>query len=78
MGEKNNCFVIQRFDSGGPIDGRFDEVLAPAIRAAGIERDHTERDLWTSVPIERIEIGICRQWMSELASDARLASELAA
>jgi hypothetical protein len=37
MGEKNNCFVIQRFDSGGPIDGRFDEVLAPAMLAADID-----------------------------------------
>jgi len=78
MGEKNNCFVIQRFDSGGPIDGRFDEVLAPAIRAAGIELDRTDRDLQTTVPIERIESGICRQWMSKQASDARLAGQRAA
>ena len=51
------CFVIQPFDSG-PFDKRFDDVFAPAIKAAGLEPYRVDRDPRVSVPIEDIESGI--------------------
>ena len=51
------CFVIQPFDRG-PFDKRFDDVFAPAIKAAGLEPYRVDRDPGASVPIEDIESGI--------------------
>lgn len=51
------CFVIQPFDKG-PFDKRFDDVVAPAIKAAGLEPYRVDRDPAVIVPIEEIEKGI--------------------
>jgi len=51
------CFVIQPFDDG-PFDKRFEDVVDPAIRAAGLEPYRVDRDLGVVVPIEQIEEGI--------------------
>jgi hypothetical protein len=51
------CFVIQPFD-GGPFDKRYDDVLDPAIRAAGLEPYRVDRDPGASIPIDDIESGI--------------------
>lgn len=51
------CFVMQPFD-GGVFDKRYDEVLDPAIRAAGIEPYRVDRDTAVRIPIEEIEQGI--------------------
>jgi nucleoside 2-deoxyribosyltransferase len=48
------CFVIQPFDRG-PFDQRFDDVIAPAIEAAGLRAYRVDRDPSASVPIEEIE-----------------------
>lgn len=51
------CFVMQPFDQG-PFDQRFEDILAPAIKAAGLEPYRVDRDPKVSIPIEDIEKGI--------------------
>jgi hypothetical protein len=51
------CFVIQPFDAG-PFDKRFDDVCAPAVRAAGLEPYRVDRDPATRIPIDDIESGV--------------------
>lgn len=51
------CFVIQPFD-GGPFDKRYEDILVPAIKAAGMEPYRVDRDPTVSIPIEKIEEGI--------------------
>lgn len=51
------CFVIQPFDSG-KFDKRFDDVYAPAIKAADLEPYRVDRDHGVVVPIDSIEDGI--------------------
>lgn len=51
------CFVVQPFDRG-PFDKRFDDVLSPAIKAAGLKAYRVDRDPSVTVPIESIESGI--------------------
>lgn len=48
------CFVIQPFD-GGPFDARYDETLAPAIKAAGFEPYRVDRDPKVTIPIKSVE-----------------------
>lgn len=48
------CFVIQPFD-GGPFDHRYDDVLEPAIAAAGLKAYRVDRDPKASIPIQDIE-----------------------
>lgn len=51
------CFVIQPFDAG-KFDKRFDDVFAPAIRAAGLEPYRVDQDPNVEIPIDAIEKGI--------------------
>lgn len=51
------CFVIQPFDSG-EFDKRFEDVIEPAIEAAGLKAYRVDRDPKVEVPIEAIETGI--------------------
>jgi hypothetical protein len=51
------CFVIQPFD-GGKFDKRYDDVFAPAIRAAALEPYRVDRDPRVTVPIDEIHRGI--------------------
>lgn len=51
------CFVIQPFD-GGKFDKRFEDVFAPAIKAAGLEPYRVDQDPNVEVPIDAIENGI--------------------
>lgn len=51
------CFVIQPFD-GGAFDARYDDVLDPAVRAAGLEPYRVDRDPKASIPIQEIETQI--------------------
>ena len=53
----STCFVIQPFD-GGQYDKRFDDVLVPAIEAAGLKAYRVDRDPAASIPIDQIETGI--------------------
>jgi hypothetical protein len=55
MAEK--CFMIQPFDSG-KFDKRFEDVFAPAVKAAGLEAYRVDRDAGVAVPIDDIERGI--------------------
>jgi nucleoside 2-deoxyribosyltransferase len=48
------CFVIQPFDNA-EFDHRYDDVLSPAIKAAGANPYRVDRDPSTEVPIEQIE-----------------------
>jgi hypothetical protein len=48
------CFVIQPFDDGGEFDKRFDEVIAPAIEAAGFAPYRVDRDPKVVIPIDEI------------------------
>ena len=52
------CFAIQPFDRGGQFDKRFEDVIAPAIIATGLEPYRVDRDPSVSIPIEDIESGI--------------------
>ena len=38
------CCVFQIFDDGGAYDKRYDEVISPAITAAGLEPYRVDRD----------------------------------
>ncbi len=51
------CFVIQPFDKG-VFDKRYDDVIAPAIQAAGLEPYRVDKDPKVESPIEDIENGI--------------------
>jgi nucleoside 2-deoxyribosyltransferase len=51
------CFVIQPFD-GGSFDNRYEDILVPAITAAGLEPYRVDRDPEASIPIEDIQNGI--------------------
>lgn len=51
------CFVIQPFDAG-KFDKRFDDVFAPAIKAAGLEPYRVDQDPNVEIPIDAIESGI--------------------
>lgn len=57
VSDLSRCFVIQPFD-GGKFDKRFDDVLAPAIKAASLEPYRIDRDPSVSIPIEQIQSGI--------------------
>ncbi len=48
------CFVIQPFD-GGEFDNRYDDILAPAIKAASLEPYRVDRDHTATIPIEQIQ-----------------------
>jgi nucleoside 2-deoxyribosyltransferase len=48
------CFVIQPFDDGGKFDKRYEDVLAPAIKAAELEPYRVDRDPTSSIPIDTI------------------------
>ncbi len=48
------CFVIQPFDRG-PYDERFEDIVGPAIRAAGFEPYRVDTDAGVVVPIDQIE-----------------------
>ena len=52
------CFVIQPFDDGERYDKRYEDVFAPAIKAAGLEPYRVDRDPSVRVPIDEIEQGI--------------------
>jgi hypothetical protein len=51
------CFVIQPFDKGA-YDKRYEDVIVPAIKNAGLEDYRVDRDPGTKVLIESIEEGI--------------------
>lgn len=51
------CFMIQPFD-GGKFDKRFEDVFAPAVKAAGMDPYRVDRDAGVSIPIDDIERGI--------------------
>ena len=51
------CFVIQPFD-GGAFDARYDDVLAPAVKEAGLDPYRVDRDPKASIPIQEIETQI--------------------
>lgn len=51
------CFVMQPFDDG-VFDRRYDDVFAPAVRAAGLEPYRVDQDPAVSIPIQEIERGI--------------------
>jgi hypothetical protein len=47
------CCVFQPFDKGD-FDKRFDDVLAPAIEAAGMEPYRVDRDAGSTIPVETL------------------------
>ena len=51
------CFVIQPFD-GAAFDRRYDDIIDPAIRSAGLEPYRVDRDHKAIVPIQEIEAQI--------------------
>lgn len=51
------CFVMQPFD-GGTFDNRYNEIIAPAVREAGLEPYRVDQDPSVSIPIQDIERGI--------------------
>ena len=54
------CCVFQIFDGGGPYDKRYDEVISPAIKAAGLEPYRVDRDAGAEIPIETLHEEIRR------------------
>ena len=49
-----DCFVIQPFDSG-EFDKRFDEIVEPALKSAGLRAYRVDKDPSVDTPIEAIE-----------------------
>src|ERR1700722_7642938 len=47
------CCVFQPFDKGD-FDKRFDDVLTPAIEAAGMEPYRVDRDLGSTIPVDTL------------------------
>jgi nucleoside 2-deoxyribosyltransferase len=47
------CCVFQPFDKGD-FDKRFDDVLVPAIEAAGMEPYRVDRDLGSTIPVDTL------------------------
>lgn len=64
------CFVIQPFDNG-PYDKRYEDVFAPAIRAADLEPYRVDRDPVVSIPIDEIQAGIeaSQVCLAEISTD---------
>jgi hypothetical protein len=62
--------VIQPFD-GGMFDARYEDVIAPAVTAAGLEPYRVDRDPKVSIPIQDIESGIrnARICLAEITLD---------
>src|ERR1044072_599249 len=53
----DKCFVMQPFD-GGDFDSRYEDVISPEIREAGLEPYRGDRDPKDNIPIQDIESGI--------------------
>ena len=66
----NRCFVIQPFDNG-KYDKRYDDVLSPAIKAAGLNPYRVDRDPHVSIPIDDIHSGIesSRICLADISTD---------
>jgi len=66
----SKCFVIQPFDRG-KFDKRFDDVLAPAIKEAGLEPYRVDRDPGATIPIEQIasQIATSDACLSDITTD---------
>jgi nucleoside 2-deoxyribosyltransferase len=64
------CFVMQPFDDG-PFDRRYEDVFAPAIKAAGLDPYRVDQDPKVSIPIQDIEAGIreSRICLAEITED---------
>jgi hypothetical protein len=64
------CFVIQPFDKGR-FDKRYEDVFAPAVRAADLEPYRVDKDPSVSIPIEDIEAGIAGSevCLAEISTD---------
>ena len=54
------CCVFQIFDDGGAYDKRYDEVISPAITAAGLEPYRVDRDAGAEIPIDTLHEEIRR------------------
>lgn len=54
---KNQCFVIQPFDSS-KYDQRYQEILKPAIEKAGLIPYRVDEDYEVRIPVQSIEKGI--------------------
>ena len=54
------CCVFQPFDDGGPFDKRYDEVIAPAIKAADLDPYRVDRDAGAEIPIDTLHEEIRR------------------
>jgi hypothetical protein len=48
------CCIFQPFDSGGEYDKRYDEIIDPAVRDAGMEPYRVDRDESASVPLDTL------------------------
>ncbi len=55
--EMDTCFVIQPYDKG-TFDKRYQDVVAPAIRDAGLEPYRVDQDPSADILIDDIENGI--------------------
>jgi len=49
----DKCFVMQPFD-GSDFDSRYEDVIAPAIREAGLEPYRVDRDPKSVFPFRRL------------------------
>jgi hypothetical protein len=54
VASRGRCCVFQPFDNGGAFDKRYDDIISPAIRAAGLEPYRVDRDPRTTVPMDTL------------------------
>jgi hypothetical protein len=64
------CFVIQPFDAGD-FDKLYEEIIRPAIKAAGLEPYRVDKKPGVEIPIEEIEKEIARSAVcfAEISTD---------
>jgi nucleoside 2-deoxyribosyltransferase len=48
------CCVFQPFDGKGPFDKRYDDTIAPAIKASGLQAYRVDRDDGVVIPFETL------------------------
>gem|GEM_PF-4107827 len=48
------CCIFQPFDSDGPYDKRFDDVIVPAVTAIDLEPYRVDKDYGSAIPIDTL------------------------
>lgn len=56
--DKPTCFIIQKFDSGGPFDKRYKEIIEPTLKSLNVKPLRADEILGLNPIVEKIENAI--------------------